>query len=437
MSLRKNTLWNLVGLGAPLIVAAFSIPFLLKTIGQEAFGVLTLLWAIIGYFSLFDLGLGRALTQVVSASRGVEPEHKIKATIQSGLGLILVTGVAGAILLAVFSGNLAYGWLNVSHALQEQTWQALLISACGIPMTTLSIGYRGVLEAYNDFKISNLYRVLLGVLNFLIPVIVVCYFSNSLVLISLGLVASRLLVLFLHYSYLRRRYDIRFDKGLLNFTASVSLIKYGSWTTVSNVIGPIMVSADRFFISSVLGASVVAFYTVPYEVVVRLLILPVALTSALFPALAQQLANGSDNVSKIYRDSFLAVVCLMIPICAIAGLGFETFLNHWINEEFSAAAWKVGAILCVGILFNSLGSLPFTYLQAAGKSRLTALIHSAEALVYVPLLLALLHFFGVVGAAVAWSARTAVDYMILEYFRAKLVAENRMQESLVVSCGSQ
>lgn len=433
MSLKKNTLWNLVGLGAPLLVAAFSIPFLLKSIGQEAFGVLTLLWSIIGYFSLFDLGLGRALTQVVSASRGVESEEKIRSIIHSGLGLTLATGVGGALLLALLSGHFAYGWLNVSVRLQEQTWLALLISALGIPMTTLSIGCRGVLEAYNDFKVSNLYRVLLGVLNFLVPVAIVYFVSQSLVLISLGLVASRLFVLILNYAYLWRTFDIRFDGNLLKFGSSVGLIRYGSWTTVSNVIGPIMVSADRFFISSVLGASVVAFYTVPYEVVMRLLIVPVALTSALFPALAHQLANGSDTVSKIYKDSYRAVICVMLPVCIIAGIGFQTFLNHWINPEFSASAWKIGTILCVGILFNSLGSLPFTYLQAGGQSKLTAIIHTVEVIVYVPLLLVLLHLFGVVGAALAWSLRTALDYCILEYFRVRMAAKVHLGERLALS----
>jgi O-antigen/teichoic acid export membrane protein len=436
MSLKKNTLWNLVGLGAPLIVAAFSIPFLLKTIGQEAFGVLTLLWSIIGYFSLFDLGLGRALTQVISASRGVESDEKIRSITHSGLGLTLVTGIVGALILALLSHQFAYGWLNVSSHLQKETWQALMISACGIPMTTLSIGCRGVLEAYNDFKISNLYRVLLGVLNFLVPVMVVYFFSHSLVLISAGLVASRLFVLVLNYAYLWRVFHIRFNKSLLHFRSSVGLVRYGSWTTVSNVIGPIMVSADRFFISSVLGASVVAFYTVPYEVVMRLLILPVALTSALFPALAHQIANGSDTVSKIYKNSYLAVLYLMIPVCVITGAGFETFLNHWINVEFSAAAWKIGTILCIGILFNSLGSLPFTYLQAAGHSKLTAMIHTAEVFVYVPVLLALLHVFGVIGAAVAWSLRTGLDYCILEYFRIRLSSKEQSEERLTLSCES-
>jgi hypothetical protein len=64
MSLRNNTQWNLAGSGLPLIAAAALIPFMLHRLAMvtltEAFGELTLIWAVIGYFSLFDMGVGRA-----------------------------------------------------------------------------------------------------------------------------------------------------------------------------------------------------------------------------------------------------------------------------------------------------------------------------------------------------------------------------------------
>jgi O-antigen/teichoic acid export membrane protein len=63
MSLRNNTLWNLAGSGLPLIAAAALIPFMLQRLGNEAFGVLTLIWALIGYFSLLTwVWGGRSLT---------------------------------------------------------------------------------------------------------------------------------------------------------------------------------------------------------------------------------------------------------------------------------------------------------------------------------------------------------------------------------------
>src|SRR6266851_6804804 len=65
-SVLRHTFMNLAGLGLPLVAAIFTIPSLIRKLGDERFGLLTLVWAIVGYFGLFDFGLGRALTQQFS-----------------------------------------------------------------------------------------------------------------------------------------------------------------------------------------------------------------------------------------------------------------------------------------------------------------------------------------------------------------------------------
>ena len=57
--LARNTIWNLVGQVAPMCVALFAIPVLIRHIGTDRFAILTIAWMVVGYFSLFDLGLGR------------------------------------------------------------------------------------------------------------------------------------------------------------------------------------------------------------------------------------------------------------------------------------------------------------------------------------------------------------------------------------------
>src|SRR5215472_15382345 len=94
--LAKNTLWNLFGSGAPMLVAVFCIPILIRGLGKERFGVLTLAWALIGYASLFDLGLGRALTQMVAKKLGTGEEREIPSLVWTSLLLMLVLGFAGA-----------------------------------------------------------------------------------------------------------------------------------------------------------------------------------------------------------------------------------------------------------------------------------------------------------------------------------------------------
>ena len=69
-TLARGVVWNALGQGLPLVAALFAVPILIDVLGTDRFGVLTLAWIAIGYFGLFDLGLGRALTQLVAGSLG-------------------------------------------------------------------------------------------------------------------------------------------------------------------------------------------------------------------------------------------------------------------------------------------------------------------------------------------------------------------------------
>src|SRR5271165_6731772 len=69
-AIAHNTILNLVGQALPLLVGVFTVPIILKGLGIERFGLLALCWVVLGYFGMFDLGLGRATTKAVAELLG-------------------------------------------------------------------------------------------------------------------------------------------------------------------------------------------------------------------------------------------------------------------------------------------------------------------------------------------------------------------------------
>ena len=57
--LARNTLLNLAGQVIPLLVGLATIPYVVKGLGNEGFGILSIAWVLLGYFTLSELGLGR------------------------------------------------------------------------------------------------------------------------------------------------------------------------------------------------------------------------------------------------------------------------------------------------------------------------------------------------------------------------------------------
>lgn len=408
MSLKRNTLWNLAGTAIPMVAGLALIPFTLSRLGSEAFGVLTLVWGLIGYFSVFDLGVGRALTVQLSQLTATGSVSDAGPLVRAGMLLTLAAGLLGVALIWLLAPGMANHWLKISPGLQDEARLAFLIAAVGVLPTTLASGLRGALEGLDRFAASNLSRMVLGVWMFALPGLAVYFHGPRLDVITLYLVLGRWLVVLGMAVQLR---------GVLFFrVASIAkrhfqtLWNYGLWVTVTGIVGPLMVYGDRFFVSAAVGADQLPLYAIPQDVLLRLLLIPMALTGALLPRLA---AMGVREAATAYRQTYRRVGVVMLAICLLAAALAYPALSLWISAEFATLALPVVLVLCVGVWINSLASVPYTLLHAKGNPRLTALFHLAELLLYFLALWFLSSRYGLVGAALAWVARVSLDWLLL------------------------
>jgi O-antigen/teichoic acid export membrane protein len=413
MSIKKNTTWNLLGSIAPMLIGVVTIPYLIKQIELEAFGILTLVWALIGYFSVFDFGIGRALTHLVSSNRSDARTGTLPAIVKNGLLTVAIFGAIGGLVLAASAHQFGFKWLNVSTSLRQSTVDCLLIAAVGIPLTTIVTGLRGVLEGFEDFRTTNILRVILGCANFGLPAVSAMLLGPSLEYMVASLVAARLVILIAHWIAVDARISDWSDSNHVDKKAMSGLLSFGAWMTLSNIVSPLMVTADRFIISALLGAAVVAFYTVPFDVIVRLLVVPAALTGAVFPRFSHLFSTNMDELRRVYRKCFVVILGVMLPLCALIGIGSFAGLSLWLGTEFAKNSWLIASILSLGLLFNGLAQIPHAAIQASGNIRATALLHVTEFMLYVPLLYGALKLFGLAGAAMAWVARVLFDLLVL------------------------
>jgi O-antigen/teichoic acid export membrane protein len=427
-SIRSGTVWNLIGSLAPMLVGLLCIPYLIENIGVERFGVLTLVWSLIGYFSIFDFGIGRALTFNVSNLKSDINQENLQKSISSGMNLLLATGIIGGVILACISSKLGYSWLNTNQDLKEETFFSILLASLAIPFTTYTSGIKGVLEGYEDFKNINILKLILGILNFILPVISIIFFGKSLIFIVLFLVLTRFFILVLHLLQLNKKIKIKLILKKFNFKEKIDrkILNFGAWMTLSNVISPLMVNADRFLISYILGASVVAFYTIPFDLVIRLLIIPASITSVLFPRFSHLIFSNIKEATYLYNKSNVNIFKLMALITFL--IIFFSFwgLKLWINEDVAINSYKILIILSFGVFFNSMAQVPYSLIQAAGRVKITSIIHMCEFVLYIFLLLILLKYFGILGAGIAFGIRALLDLILLRIIAKKILISNNV-----------
>ena len=415
MSIRRNVVFNLAGAVIPLLVGAVSIPYLLSHLGVERFGILTLIWTIIGYFSLFDLGLGRAITQQVAKLLGAGRQPEIPSVIAIGLLLTLLTGVAGAAVLAGFSASLSRSGFGVSAPNIDETTRCLLIASLGVPLATASAGLRGALEAYNKFLAVNVAKASFGVAVFGLPAVAIFFWGNSLVLVTASLVLARLGLTLAYFLLLQRLPYRSFAKARYGLRAGIDIFTFGLWMGASNLVSAVLIYADRFVIAKVLGASVVAYYTVPFEVIVRLLIVPGAIGASLLPRLSTEFSESLGPAMNLLTRATKSTALIMAGLTSMSAALAYPVMSYFVGSNFAANAIAVTVLLCVGVFFNGVANIPYNALHALGAVKSTGVLHLCELIAYLPTLYVLVKSFGITGAAAAWALRTGVDCAIQFY----------------------
>lgn len=412
MSIKKNVLWNLLGSVAPLLIGLAAIPYIFKHVGIERIGVLTIIWALIGYFSIFDFGLGRAITQRIAGLADHHTETQKKTIAATGVFLTFLIGLVGGVFGFIAVEVVGVAWLNSAPQLEQEIRASFLLACLAIPATTTTAGLRGILEGEQRFRAINLLKLFLGLSNFLGPIASIALLGPSLEYMVATLVLARYVTLFAHHH--SANHVIGTAPSGLSREEARQLFQFGGWMTLSNIVSPLMVVADRFLIANLLGATVVAYYTIPAEFMIRLLILPAAITTTLFPVFAKNLSEGNKcEAFMLYKKSMKLIFLIMGAVTIITIIGSEFGIALWLGTEFAEQASVVASVLAVGILFNSMAQIPHAYIQASGDARSTALIHFAESVIYIPTLILLMKLHGILGAALAWSLRAFLDLFLL------------------------
>jgi O-antigen/teichoic acid export membrane protein len=429
----KNTVINLVGQILPLFVGIATIPMLIKGLGTDRFGILTLAWMVIGYFSLFDLGLGRALTQIISQRLGKGEARDLPGLVWTALAIMAITGVIGTVIAGVISPILIANVFKMPDQLRPETLKAFYILSASIPIIILSSGFVGILSAYQRFDLINAVRMPLGLANFIAPLLVL-QFTTSLVPITFLLALCRLATCIAQFWLCLRVMPIlRTEKHFIS-EAVKPLFSFGGWMTVSNIVGPLMVYLDRFIIGAVISVTAVAYYATPYEMVTKIWIVSGALISSLFPVFAAYKNNDASHTIQIVTKSFAAIFIFIFPIVLIIVTFSQEGLSLWLGKDFANNSTHVLQWLAAGVFINCLAQVVFVLIQGRGRPDITAKIHLMELTFYLPLLWWALKNYGIAGAAVAWTLRITIDGILLLWASQRLILFPRKLTIKISGC---
>ncbi len=408
---QRDLTWSIAGQCAPVLAAIFTIPVLIRTLGADRFGILALAWTLVGYFNLFDLGMGRALAQVVAEKRGQNDVHRIPSLVWTTFLCMLGLGCVAALLLNLAAPWLVYRALKIPDDLHLESLQGLrLLSVC-IPIVMGATTLRGVLEAHERFRETGVLRILTGFLIFLGPMLVLP-FSTQLLPVMAVLTLARGLDSAAHLWLCTRLISGPRWNGW-SAHRLLPLLRLGGWMTLSNIVSPLMVYLDRFFIGALVSMAAVAHYAVPYDMVAHMGTIPGALVVILFPAFSAHYKPDPAQTRKLFGQGVRTAAIALFPLTMIVIALSDVGLRWWVGAEFADHGARVLQWLALGRFVNGIAQIPLAFLQGIGRPDLPAKLHLAELPLYAALAWGLTRAWGIEGTAIAWGVRVGLDALLL------------------------
>ncbi|ANO89817.1 O36 family O-antigen flippase [Escherichia coli] len=403
MSIKINSLINLVGYAIPTLLSIPAMGYLARELGITNFGFFLMFFTIVGYASIFDLGLSRAVVREISLNKN--DKKATSQIITTSFLLTLSIGVVVAVIFYYCDHKIA-SLISGPEQTESVAYAISILSYC-LPFYLLNMVCWGILEGYEKFKLLNVQKTITGVLTALLPVIFI-HGNVGLLNATLGLVIARIVGALLSVFFVFRNNRLTMDFSL---SKTKALLSFGGWASISSIINPLLTNIDRFILSNAVGPAKASLYIAPADAISKLLILPTTIARTVFPALCKN--NTKDERRKIIKEATLLISVTSIVIAIMFSLKAGDIITLWLGKQYSTESPYIFQILLVGFVFNSLAQVPFAQIQSKGYANITGLIHLVECIPYLLVLYFSIMYFSVAGVAYAWSARVTVDYFIL------------------------
>lgn len=339
--------------------ALFSLamaPIIVRHLGAQNYGILTLALLIAGTTAFLDLIFGAATIRglAVSLERSQEESTQVFWTgllVQGSCGLLLLVLfyflAPQSVLSSIGSGlpnlspvallfilNMLFGFTAIPLLATQRTDRyALLISS----VACLTFGGHAVLASFGA-----------GVPGLLL-------WSGCSVL------AGTLLGLYFARNFFR-------SKPAVSVCSLKNLLHFSGYKGISSVSGYLLFQADRFLLAFFLPVVSLTFYTIPLSLAQKVLSLIPPLTLAIYPVLARQNRDFEGIYLKTSRYVLMGVAHLSIFLLFFR----RTVLLLWMGPEIADQSSRVLQMLALAFMVASLSAVPTVALEARGRPDIPA-----------------------------------------------------------------
>lgn len=373
-----------------LSIFIITVPFFINNVGNEKYGIITLILVIFNYLYVFDFGIGYAITYRFTRQLSRKNKHSWKV-ISKGLPFYLIASTFFAFIFIFLSNNISQ-WLF--NTLEYSVLFKLLGLSCFLLM--ISNLLIGVLTSYNKIYLANYSRLILDIIKGLSFVVGV--FKNGdlfyvMIVIVFGMVLKIIIDLWLVYRQIGHFYWL---KPIYSIKDTIFNFKFSSPMLITVLFAMFVNSLDKIYITKLFSPENLAYYSIAFDLHVKAYFLLAAVNGTMVTLLVRKSTKKESKI-KLIKISFIAIfiiVCLYyLPLVIFS---YE-ILEFWINSEFAKNSYLFVKIMIFTSILHMIYDVFYNIFQTSGKFNILALSSFIGFIVLVCCLLILTNLYEIKG----------------------------------------
>lgn len=411
--IRKDVLANILGKGWVGMVSILFVPFFIKFLGVEAYGLVGFFLSLQTVLLLVDFGFSTTLNRALAAcGAGIIPPSVVSlATMLERL----FAGCSLAILLGVVTAApwLVNHWGTLQHLPASTVQHGLQLMGISIALQLPFMLYSGGLIGLGRQTQVNVILAIAATLRFGGALVVLMLVPRIEAFFAWQVVAVGGQSLWARQLFWRRlrgrssspaslhpssssHHQAKAFRGHIGFAAAVGL---------TSVLGTVLTQMDKLMLSRLLPLESYSYYMLAWTLCSTLPVLASTVVTAYFPRLSAEVAQPDGTPAPLYHQACQLLACALMPAGALLVLFPGEILTLWLgNPQVVQQVAPVLTIMAVGSLLNTLAHLPHAMQWAFGLARLGLYANIFMVCATVPAIYIAVQQAGILGAVWVWVA---------------------------------
>lgn len=400
VALLKNVGSSWFALGLNIIVGVFLSPYILHHLGDEAFGLWVLIFAITGYYGLFDLGIRSSIIRYVAKHSAKGENEELNRLINTAF--FTYSGIGAVAILVTFTVSFYAGEIFhksiPGNSVHLARWLILMVGsavALGFPLGI----FGGILEGLQRFYVLN-FNSMVSTLVRAALIITALRHGRGLLTIALITVSLPLMTAMVNATVVLRILPLRFSPSYLNRESLKRIASYSSTTFIIIVASRLRFKTDAMVIGTFVSSAAITYFTIGSRLVDYAGEVVSSLAQVFVPMSSQSDATGDlVGLRKIFVAGNRACALIIFPMAAILIILGKSVIEAWVGARYVATSYPVLLVLIIPSTLMLAQSASGRVLFGMARHKSLAVVTLMEGCANLFLSIFLVRRFGILGDA--------------------------------------